>query len=50
MRTSIFFGLIVIAKAIEFETTKGMSGLLAAFTVVMIIMDVTEFVIKINKD
>ena len=50
MRTAIFFGLTILAKAINHETTHQISTALAIFTVAFIIMDVIEFIKKITKD
>ena len=50
MRTAVFFGLIVIAKALNYDTTHGMSTLIAVFTAVMMAMDVIEFIKNLTKE
>ena len=50
MRTSIFLGCIVIADAID-KTPKSETtvSFLAAILIIMIVIDVLEFLHKINK-
>lgn len=49
MRTAIFLGLTAIADAIRYDwVSKDMAGILAVIFLVMMFMDVMEFIVKIK--
>lgn len=49
MRTAIFLGLIFIAKAICLEVVTNRKEVLAIFILVMIVMDLAEFIKRMLK-
>lgn len=49
MRTAIFFGLIMIAKAIDNDIAHNHADFLATLTVVFMIADVIELIKKLTK-
>ena len=49
MRTATFLGLIILAKAVDRETVVNMSTGISIILLIMMIMDIFDFVKKISK-
>jgi len=50
MRTSIFLGLLLLAKAIRADVHENSSNSLAVFVAIMMLIDLIEFLKKLKDE